>query len=122
MTLTVTSGSTSIDLTGMIAQNGLEITRQDICSTITTMDGKTHRGRIATKAVISVTVIPRTYVDYCTLATLLENEYVTVTYTDPVLSNRNATMYVEERSAALLVRYAAGTEYWHKIEFTLREA
>ena len=122
MTLTVSHGLTSVDLTGMIAQGGLSITRQDVCSSIVTMDGKTHRGRIATKAAISVTVIPRTYTDYCTLAAILDNEYVTVQYDDPVLSTRYASMYVEERSAALLVHYPSGTEYWHKISFVLKEA
>lgn len=122
MILTVSSGSTSIDLTGMIAQEGLSITRQDVCSSITTMDGKIHRGRIATKATLGVTVIPQTYSDYCTLASLLDNEYVTVRYEDPVLGDRYASMYVEERSAALLVHYRSGTEYWHEISFTLKEA
>lgn len=122
MTLTVSHGMTSIDLTGMIEQGGLSITRQDVCNPIVTMDGKTHRGRIATKAVISVTVIPKTYADYCSLASLLDNEYVTVQFDDPVLSTRYASMYVEERSAALLVHYSPVTEYWHKISFVLKEA
>ena len=121
-TLLITSGLTVIDVTPMIAKGGLKYTRRDLTKSIQTMDGKTHRGRVAVKAAIELQLIPATYTDYCDLAAALEAEYVAVTYQDPAQGQRTVLMYVEERSASLLVRYPNDVEYWHEISFTLQEA
>lgn len=121
-TLTITSGLNVIDVTPMIAKGGLKYSRRDLTKSIQTMDGRMHRGRVAVKAAITLTLIPETYTAYCDLATVLEDEYVAVTYQDPVQGQRTVQMYVEERSAALLVHYPNDVEYWHEISFTLQEA
>ena len=110
-----------MDLTGLIQQKGLTVRRQDLESGVTTMDGKTHRGKIVSKTVIEVTCIPMVTADLNELAALLENEYLTVYYTDPASGNRFAQMFVKERPSALLVHYRDGKEYWDGISFKLEE-
>jgi hypothetical protein len=122
MVLTVTNSSTTMDLTSLIAQNGLTVSRVDKASAVDTMDGKTHRAVIATKAKITLKLMPSGSADYESIMALFDENDLTVEYTDPVYGLRYATMYVEERSGALVVHYADGTEYWDPVSITLVEA
>ena len=121
MVLTISGGSSTLDLTELIRQNGLTIRKQDLESGITTMDGKTHRGKIVSKTVIEVSCIPMLSANLLALMSLLENEYLSVFFTDPAIGNRSAQMFVKERPASLLVHYSNGREYWDGISFRLEE-
>ena len=122
MVLTVSNSSTTMDLTSMIQQDGLKVYRTDKASALDTMDGVTHRAVIATKAKIEVKLIPTDADAYNAIMSLFDENGLTVYFSDPVLGNRYATMYVEERSGGLVVHYADGTEYWDPVSITLTEA
>ena len=121
MTLVISNETDSMDITSLIAQNGLKLSKKDIESGVMTMDGRTHRGKIASKETIEVTCLPMLFADYSELAALLSSEYLGVQYTDPETGNTFTTMCVRERPASLLVHYSNGHEYWSGISFKLEE-
>lgn len=122
MVLTVTNSTTTLDITSLIAQNGLTVSRVDKASTVDTMDGVTHRAVIATKAKIDLKLMPTDRIGYNEIMSLFDENNLTVLYSDPVLGDRYATMFVEERSSALVVHYRNGVEYWDPVSIVLMEA
>lgn len=111
----------STDITPLIAFQGVQWTRNDYCpKSVVTMNGTTWRGRVASKAELSITFRPLTTSELNDLLDLVKDEYVSVTYDDPVLGYSVKTMYAESLPAKIMVSRAA-EEYWSEITITLKE-
>lgn len=113
-----------VDITGYIKYQGLKWKRSDIDSTKAgrTLDGKMHRGRIATKIRLDVECRPLTTAEASVVLQAILPQWVTVVYTDPMAgTTATKTMYSNNNPAAYCQRYADGTELWDGITFPLIE-
>ena len=126
--MTLTIGST--DITPYIAFGGIKWQRNDIDAPETgrALDGLMYRGRITTKMRLDITCRPLTASELQTIMTLIQPEYVTVTYYDPMLGLRsNIEMYSNNHPASYLISKPLKTnpvtyvEYWTGITFPLIE-
>lgn len=120
MTLTING----IDMTPYIAFGGVKWTRSDIDSPNTgrTMDGTMHRGRVTTKIRLDVTCRPLELTESAIVLSAIYPEYVTVTYTDPMLGRDvTKTMYSNNNPATFCIHRRDGRELWNGITFPLVE-
>ena len=112
------------DITPYIAFGGVKWTRSDIDSPDTgrTMDGKMHRGRVATKIRLDITCRPLTTAEASLVLSKIYPEFVTVQYTDPMQGTAvTKTMYSNNNPATFLIHRASGEELWNGITFPLIE-
>lgn len=120
MTLTINGAS----IVQYIAFGGIKWQRSDIDGPNTGrgMDGKLIRDRIAIKARLDVTCRPLTAAELSALMSLIEPEWVTVRYTNPMTNSLvTKTMYSNNVPATFLIRRADGTELWSGVTFPLIE-
>ena len=119
MTLTINN----VNIAPYIAFGGLKWQRNDIDAPDTgrTLDGLMHRGRVATKIRLDITCRPMTSSELSTLLNVIQLEYVTVNYDDPMLGRVTKTMYSNNNPASYLIQYENGTEMWTGITFPLVE-
>lgn len=111
------------DVMPYIANQGLKWQRADIeaADAGRTMDGKMHRGRVATKIRLDITCRPLTGSELNTLLNLILPEYVTVLYSDPMYGSVSKTMYSNNNPASYLLKKPDGTELWSGVTFPLIE-
>ena len=111
------------DILPYIAEDGIKWQRNDIESPDAgrTLDGLMHRGRVAMKVRLDITCKPLTSSQAMTLLRLIEPEYVTVQYTDPVDGSVTRTMYSNNIPATAATVYPDGTALWEGITFPLVE-
>ena len=120
MTFTVNG----VDMLPYIAYQGLKWQRSDVEAPDAgrTLDGLLHRGRVATKIRLDVTCRPLTSSEASTVLSAILPEFVSVTYTDPVVGGTvTKTMYSNNNPASFLMRKRNGTEWWSGITFPLVE-
>ena len=113
-----------VDLTPYIAFGGVKWERSDIDSSDAgrTMDGKMHRGRVASKIRLDITCKPLTTAQASIVLQAILPEFVTVVYTDPLAGTAlSKTMYSNNTPATYLIKRRDGTELWSGITFPLIE-
>lgn len=97
MTVEIYNGSSWVNITPMIAYQGISFSRNDIESPDSgrTLDGVMHRGRIAVKEKIKIKTVPLTKVQTAALQALIypETFQVRVTPYPGSNSSRTFTMY-----------------------------
>lgn len=112
----------NVDIAPLVAYQGVQWTRNDYCpKSVTTMDGKVWRGRVTSKAELALTFRPLTTAQLNDLMSILQDEYLTVAYDDPINGYSIVTMYVESLPAKMMLSRSNGTEYWTDISVTLKE-
>lgn len=119
--MTLTIGST--DITPYIAFRGLKWQRSDVDSAqaTRTLDGSLQRSRIATKIRLDITCRPLTDSEAAIILNLILPEWVTVTYSDPMLGVRsNIVMYSNNNPASYCIKKGQ-TDLWDGITFPLIE-
>lgn len=111
------------DITPYIAYQGLQWKRQDIDGPNAgrAMDGTMYRDRITTKFRFDVTCRPLSASEASTILSLVESEYVTVTYTDPVTNKVVTKQAYSNNIPAQYLMKIKGKEYWGGITFPLIE-
>lgn len=127
-----------IDITGMIAFQGLKWTRADVDgpSAGRTLSGLMIRDRVATKIRLDITCRPLKSAELRTLLNLLLPEFVQVTYDDPMYGLVTKTMYANNNPAEFCMRKEyvppqqwyichdsepEPEEYWFNVTFPLVE-
>ena len=124
MTFTIGTGINTVDMIPYVAHDdGFKWSRNDIDSPDAgrTLDGLMHRGRVATKIRLDIKCRPLTATELNTVLNAIQPEYVTVTYSDPLLGNVTKTMYSNNNPATHALWKPDGTEWWSGITFPLVE-
>lgn len=107
-----------------IAYNGLKWQRSDVDGPNAgrTLDGTMIRDRRAIKIRWDITCKPLTSEELSTVLSLIEPEFVTVTYTNPV-TNTTATkqFYSNNFPVQFLLSTETGQELWQGLTFPLIE-
>ena len=125
-----------VDITNMIAFQGVKWTRADIDgpSAGRTISGLMIRDRVATKIRLDITCRPLKADELNTLLNLILPEFVTVTYEDPMEGLVTKTMYANNNNAQFLMKKTyelpdemwyfperSPVEYWSDVTFPLVE-
>lgn len=124
MTLTIGTGGSAVDMVKYIAHDdGVKWTRNDIDSPSTgrALDGKMYRGRVATKIRLDIKCRPLKSTELYTVLNAILPEYVSVTYSDPMLGTVTKTFYSNNNPAVYWSKTADGTEWWDGVTFPLVE-
>ena len=124
MTLTIGSGLGAVDMVPYIAHDdGVKWTRSDIDSPQTgrTLDGRMHRGRVATKIRLDIKCRPLKSDELAIVLSAIYPEYVSVTYSDPMSGTVTKTFYSNNNPATFWSRLPDGTEWWDGVSFPLVE-
>ena len=124
MTFTIGTGGSAVDMVPYVAHDdGFKWQRYDIDSPNTgrTLDGLMHRGRVATKIRLDIKCRPLKTAELNTVLNAIKPEYVTVTYSDPMLGSVTKTMYSNNNPAVYWSKLKDGTEWWDGISFPLVE-
>ena len=113
----------NIDFSDYIKNRGFKRTRSDIDGPEAgrTMDGIMHRERVAKKIRLDISCRPLVDFEAGQILSVIEDEYGSVTYTDPVYGVITKEMYSNNNPASYRVRKNDGREYWDGIEFPLVE-
>lgn len=111
------------DITDYIAFGGLKWSRNDVDDPDTgrTMDGTMQRGRVATKIRLDITCRMLNSTEISTLLNLIQPEFVTVVYDDPMYGTVTKIMYANNNPATYQILYENGEEYWSGVTFPLIE-
>lgn len=112
-----------VDITPYIANRGIKWERSDVeaADTGRTMDGKMHRGRVATKIRLDITCRPLTGDEAKIILNAIFPQYINVTYDDPMYGlRRDIKMYSNNNPASYLME-KDDAEYWDGITFPLIE-
>lgn len=120
--MTLTVGTTN--LLPYIAENGIEWSRNDVESPDAgrTLDGTMHRGRVTQKMKLKLTFRPMKQSEITRVLQALNPEYVSVTYTDPLLGERrNVEMYSNNISSTLRVSFDTEEDRWNGFSAPLIE-
>ena len=112
-----------IDILPYVAHQGIKWQRNDLDSADAgrTLDGKMHRGRVASKVRMDITCRPLKTEETRVLLTAIFPEYITVEYTDPMDGLVVKQMYSNNTPATHMMLQENGTEWWHDISFPLIE-
>ena len=116
-----------VDITPYIAFGGLKWSRNDVeaANAGRMQNGEMQRDRVAIKYRFDVTCHPLTAEEQSTVLSLINSEFVTLTYTDPVSnSTRTGTFYSNNIPSTFAIRHKHGnsyTEYWSGLTFPLIE-
>lgn len=109
-----TSGTTWVDITPMIAWQGLTFSRNDVEAPDAgrTMDGTMHRGRVASKEKMEIKTVQLTKAQVSALETLLFPETIQVRVTPYPRTNasRTMTMYSNNVKATYIIHRANGED------------
>lgn len=120
--MTLSIGST--DITPYIALGGVKWQRNDVDGPAAgrTITGTMERDRVATKMRMDVTCIIMDATTLNTIMALIEPEYITVSYSDPMIGSRsNVVMYSNNNSCVYSHKDIHGVEMWKEITFPLIE-
>lgn len=109
-----------VDIMPYIAQKGIKWQRRDINgqNATQTMDGTTHRSRIATKYDLHITCMPLPTEKSKIVLNAINPEYVEIETIDPRLGHVYKTMFVETVPAVYM---DTETDLWEGIVFLLKE-
>ena len=111
-----------LDITRMIAQEGLKYSVNDVDKDAgRTMDGTMHRGRIATKIRLDVKLLTVKETTLQAILTKLRPSSFPVTYTDPYAGEQTKTMYSNNYSATIIMEDKSGVRMDKDFEFPLIE-
>lgn len=112
-----------VDITDYIAYTGLKWQRNDIDSSNAgrTLAGTMVRDRVAIKIRLDIKCRPLKSDELHSILTLIEPEYVTVTYDDPMYEQRTAKFYSNNVPASFQMIDAEGREWWSEVSFPLIE-
>lgn len=112
-----------VDIAHFIAESGIAWSRSDLDSDKAgrTLDGKMHRGRVATKIRLDITCLPQNAENTRIILNAIYPEFVQVEYDDPLLGHVTKTMYSNNNPAKLVTVYDNGEMLWDGIEFPLIE-
>ena len=109
-----------VDITPYIAHGGIKWSRNDVdgANAGRMQNGEMQRDRIATKYRWDITCRPLTAAEQATILQLIQPEYISVTYTDP-LTNTTATgvYYSNNFPSTYLIQSPNGKEYWSGLAF-----
>lgn len=116
------SSNNWIDITPYIAFGGFKWERYDIEDPDAgrTLDGKMHRGRVATKIRCDITCRPLKLSELTIVLNLILPETISVRYNDPMYGQVTKTMYSNNNPAAYCIKKGA-VEWWSGITFPLIE-
>jgi len=111
------------DITDYIAFGGLKWSRNDIDAQNAgrTLDGSMVRDRVATKIRLDITCRPLKAEELQLVLNLIEPQYVSVEYDDPMMGRRIGTFYANNNPASYCMRWPDGTEWWNDVSFPLVE-
>lgn len=116
---------TGTDITGYIAPGGVKWTRADVDGAAAgrMLDASMTRDRIAIKRRLDITCRALTFSEMSVVLSLIEPEFVSVTYTDPTAGSVvNRTFYSNNFSLTLSTfKWPDGTEMWTGLSFPLIE-
>ena len=112
-----------VDMMPYIFRQGFKWQRSDLDAPDSgrTLDGVMHRGRVATKIRLDITCRPLKQSEANIVLNAIYPEWVSVTYTDPMLGLVTKRMYSNNNPATFLVKHKDGTEWWGGITFPLIE-
>lgn len=112
-----------VDFSRFIADSGIAWSRSDLESDKAgrTLDGKMHRGRVATKIRLDITCLPQNAANTSLILNAIYPEFVTVEYDDPMYGHVTKTMYSNNNPAKLVTVYDDGEMLWDGITFPLIE-
>ena len=112
-----------VNLLPYIAQDGIEVTRNDLDSPDTgrTMDGIMHRTRTAIKTKIAVTCLPLKSTAAQTVLNAIYPTFVNVKYEDPREGVVTKSFYTSSVPATVATVYNDGSTRWNGIKFSLTE-
>lgn len=107
------------DITPYIASGGLKWSRNDLDGPNAgrALDGTMYRDRVAIKYRWDVTCKPLTSQEAAIILTLIEPEYITVTYDDPMTGELQTAEYYSNSIPAQYLMNIGGKEYWTGIAF-----
>lgn len=111
-----------IDMIPYIAYGGLKWQRADVDGPNAgrTVDAEMIRDRVAIKIRWDVTCRPVKAEELSLILSAIEEEYVTVTYVDPVTNKTvNGTFYSNNIPAQFMMISSNGVEYWSGVSFPL---
>ena len=111
------------DITSLIKFQGVKWLRSDVDGSNAgrNMAATMIRDRVGTKMRLDISCKPLTDAEHKLLMRLLEPEFVSVSYDDPMLGYRTAVMYSNNHSSEYLMTMKNGTEYWQNVSFPLIE-
>ena len=120
-----TSNTTWVDITPMIAWQGLTFSRNDVDAPDAgrTMDGTMHRGRVASKEKMEIKTVQLTKAQVSALETLLFPETIQVRVTPYPRTNAAHTMnmYSNNVKVTYIIHYTNGSEDMQSLSFPLIE-
>ena len=111
-----------VDITPYIAFGGLKWSRNDVeaANAGRMQNGLMQRDRVAIKYRWDVTCRPLTAEEQATVLTLIESEYVTVTYVDPTTNTtQTGTYYSNNIPSTFAIIDSKGIEWWTGLAFPL---
>ncbi|MBQ1789730.1 MAG: hypothetical protein II008_06110 [Oscillospiraceae bacterium] len=111
-----------VDITPYITPGGLKWSRNDLegSSAGRLQNGDMHRDRLATKYQWDITCRLLTAAEQATILALIQPEYITVQYTDPLTNTTKIGRYYSNNfPSTYMVRRANGTEYWAGLAFPI---
>ncbi len=111
------------DITKYIARGGFKWTRNDIDAPGSgrAIDGTMQRGRVATKIKLEITCRPLKKDEIQHLFQLIQPEFVSVTYDDPLYGEVTKTMYANNNAATYEMMWVSGIEWYTGVTFPLVE-
>lgn len=113
-------GGTYVDITPYIAFGGIKWSRNDVdaANAGRNQQGNMVRDRISTKYRWDITCRPLTAAEQSNILQLIQPEYITVRYTDPLTNTRKSGKYYSNNfPATYLIKMKNGTEYWTGLAF-----
>lgn len=112
-----------VNILPYVAHQGIKWQRNDLDSADAgrTLDGKMHRGRVASKVRMDITCRPLKTEETRVVLQAIFPEYITVEYTDPMYGLVTKQMYSNNNPATHMMLQENGTEWWHDISFPLIE-
>ena len=109
-----------VDITPYIAFGGLKWSRNDVeaANAGRMQNGEMQRDRVAIKYRFDITCRPLTAAEQATVLRLINPEYITVQYTDPLTNTtKTGTFYSNNIPSTFAIHYKNGTEYWSGLAF-----
>ena len=111
----------STDITDFIAFQGVKWQRSDVDGPNAgrNMAGNMIRDRRGTAIRLDITCRPLRKSEHELLMSLLEPEFVSVSYEDPMFGQVSSVMYSNNHSSGYCIKWKNGEEWWHNISFPL---
>lgn len=114
------TGGTFVDIMPYIAYNGIKWSRNDVdaANAGRNQQGNMVRDRISTKYRWDITCHPLTAEEQSVLLQLIQPEYITVRYTDPLTNEvTRGSYYSNNFPSTFLISNERGDEYWTGLAF-----